>query len=211
LAHTGDKFDAVELLQTVQIDPAVQILARAFQDDPTSSFLVPDPKRRATMLAWSFGVIIRYGLLHGEVYITANLDGVACWLPPGKTNPTTWGLLRAGMYLAPLKVGWDGVGRMLTFVQYTDRVHEHRAPFPHWYLAVLGVEPARQGQGVGTRLIDTVRVRADAAGIPCYLETQNPRNVPFYENRGFKVVDHGPISKGGPWSWAMLREPGSGI
>ncbi|HUX87231.1 MAG TPA: hypothetical protein VMW65_09540 [Chloroflexota bacterium] len=145
MADHQDRSDTLRRLQVAQIESAAQMLARAFQDDPTSIFIVPEAKRRFVALSWSFGVIIRYGLSHGEVYTTAGLKGIACWLPPGRTSPTAWGLLRAGIYLAPFKVGLAGVARMLAFVQYTDRVHEIRAPFPHWYLAVLGVEPVRQG------------------------------------------------------------------
>jgi ribosomal protein S18 acetylase RimI-like enzyme len=78
----------------------------------------------------------------------------------------------------------------------------------HWYLWGLGVEPSRQGQGIGGMLIQPVLARADASGLPCYLETMNEKNVPFYEKHGFKIVSDAEVPRHGLRVWAMLREPG---
>ena len=64
----------------------------------------------------------------------------------------------------------------------------HHAPTSH-HLTVLGTLPSHQGKGVGGKLIKFGIARADAAGVPCYLESSNPKNVPFYERHGFKVVE----------------------
>ena len=59
---------------------------------------------------------------------------------------------------------------------------------------------------------------ADARGVPCCLESSNPRNVPFYKRLGFKVVEefypfeNGIFGNGekcpgkGPVCTLMLRE-----
>jgi hypothetical protein len=45
--------------------------------------------------------------------------------------------------------------------------------------------------------------------LPCYLETENERNLPFYERHGFEVVSDGEVPKRGLRVWAMVREPHS--
>lgn len=50
-----------------------------------------------------------------------------------------------------------------------------------------------------------VLARADAAGLPCYLETLSERNLPFYERYGFQVTFSGEVPEGGPMAWAMVR------
>jgi GNAT superfamily N-acetyltransferase len=56
---------------------------------------------------------------------------------------------------------------------------------PH-YLAVLGTNPAHQGEGIGSALVR--HVLDDPANVrePAYLETETPANVPFYERTGFE-------------------------
>jgi ribosomal protein S18 acetylase RimI-like enzyme len=59
---------------------------------------------------------------------------------------------------------------------------------PHWYLSWLAVEPDRQGDGLGARLLAHCLEIVDERGSPAFLETPNPRNVGFYERHGFEVV-----------------------
>jgi GNAT superfamily N-acetyltransferase len=72
---------------------------------------------------------------------------------------------------------------------------------------LLGVDPPRQGQGVGGALIAPVLAKTDAAGVPCYLETMKTRNVPFYRKHGFEVVVEDDLPGGGFHFWTMRRDP----
>ena len=53
---------------------------------------------------------------------------------------------------------------------------------------VVGVIPARHRQGFGRALLRPVLDRADAEGLPCYLETAQPENVAFYQKLGFDII-----------------------
>ena len=90
---------------------------------------------------------------------------------------------------------------------YADRLHERAVDGPHWYLYGMGVKPSHQRQGVGHMLLQNVLVEADKAGLPCYLDTTNASNLPFYKRHGFSVVAHGQPIAEGPVIWAMRREP----
>ncbi len=194
-------------LQANQLSQASEVMAQAFQNDPMLQYLVPDDTKRVRLLPSFFGTVVRYCLRYGEVYTTETLDGVACWLPPGNTTPTIGRMLRIGIHVSPLQFGWIGIRRFMTLATYTDAVHKRFAPGKHWYLWALGVNPPRQGQGIGGMLMQPVLARADVASLPCYLETENEKNVPFYQKHSFQVVSHGEVSKSGLRVWAMLREP----
>jgi GNAT superfamily N-acetyltransferase len=75
------------------------------------------------------------------------------------------------------------------------------------YLLNLAVESARQQHGIGSALIVPVLARADRNKQPCYLETNNPNNLPFYTKHGFVVAHSGQVPNNGPAFWAMLRKP----
>jgi len=190
-----------------RLDQASEVLARAFQNDPMLKYLVPDDARRVGLLPSFFGTVVRYCLRYGEVYTTETLDGIACWLSPGNTEPTIGRMLRIGIHVSPLQFGWAGLRRFMTLAGYTDAVHERAVSGQYWYLWALGVNPPCQGQGIGGMLMQPVLARADAARLACYLETENEGNVSFYQKYGFQVVSKGEVPKGGLGVWAMLREP----
>ena len=69
-----------------------------------------------------------------------------------------------------------------------DEAHAAQ-PADHWYLAFLGVETARQGQGLGSILMKQSIRHVDEQGMPAYLESSNPQNIPFYQRHGFEVIE----------------------
>jgi len=76
-------------------------------------------------------------------------------------------------------------------LRFTAGVTKLRPAQPYWYLEVVGVEPAAQGMGIGTRLLEPVLTVADEAGQLCYLETITERNVAWYRRLGFEVRSAG--------------------
>ena len=194
------------LLQAAQVEQASQLLGRAFQDDPLMVYIVPRAARRRRSLPSFFRVTLHYCLRYGTVYTTESLDGVACCLPPGQTSPSILRLLGVILGGTPWVPSPLALPRTLHATRYTDEVHASAAPGPHWYLWVLGVEPENQGQGHGGRLLQAVIQQARAQGVPCYLETENPRNVPFYQKHGFRLVREVAIPKSDLRVYALLWE-----
>jgi ribosomal protein S18 acetylase RimI-like enzyme len=187
------------------LDQAAQVMARVFQNDPMLKYLVPDDARRVRLLPSFFSMVVRYCSRYGEVYTTPTLEGLACWLPPG-IEPTIGRMVRIGIRVSPLDFGWAAFRRYLDLAAYTDIVHKRSVPKRHWYLWALGVDPPHQGQGIGGKLLQPVLEQADTAGLPCYLETENERNLPFYQRYGFKVVSNGEVPRRGLRVWAMVRK-----
>ena len=193
-------------LQPAQHRQAGEMLARAFYDDPLSVYLAPNDAKRARVLPWLYERIVRYGAMYdGELLTTGGIDGVAVWLPPGLSHTPITRLVRAGLALTPLKFGLGALGRFMN-ANYVEQLRAKLAPEPHWYLWVIGVEPERQGRGLGGSLVEPMIVRADAERMPCYLETHKERNVAFYQKHGYNVVHSGHVPKGGPAFWCMKRE-----
>jgi ribosomal protein S18 acetylase RimI-like enzyme len=189
-------------------EAASSVLARAFQDDPMMRYLIPDAARRTRLLPGFLGGVVNYCLSYGKVDVAPNLAGAACWLPPGETGTTFWRMLRSGMVPASLRLGPAGFGRLMGLTSYMDRLHERRMPDPHWYLWLLGVEPSSKGLGIGGSLLRSGLARADAARLPCYLETHNADNLKFYEKHGFRLADVAKASDRGIRIWTMTRSPG---
>ena len=170
-----------------QQEEAAAVLARAFRDNPLNvTVLGPDPARRlrANHAAMTELVPIarRVGLVLGAP-AQGTCAGVLLAAPPLTYPFPPPGL---GAWLR----GWFIQGprarrRWSEVFHHLDALHPDT---PHWYVAALGVDPPRQRAGLGRALLAALCARADADGVFCYLETDRPENVTFYQSAGFAVA-----------------------
>lgn len=167
--------------------------------------MAPDEKKRAAIGQWFFEKAIGMGERWGEVYTNDDAAAVSVWFPPGETELTPMKMLRAGLAMLPFKTGLGGVSRFMKVGPVTEKLHHHSVEGRHWYLLALGTKPELQGTGLGSALIDVGAKQADAAGLPCYLETATESNVAFYTKRGFEVKDKADVL--GFTLWGMTRQP----
>ena len=188
---------------------AVDSVTRAFLDDPMWSCVLPDREARGTLLRPMWDALIGFSRVYGEALTTAEGEGAACWVAPGNTKTTLWKLLRTGMALprSMARLPKDARERFFGMMRFIDGHHKELMPGPHWYLWVLGVAPEAQGRGIGGQLLEPVLARAEAEGVPCYLETQTEENVAFYRKRGFESVLEGREPIGDLPIWFMVRPP----
>jgi GNAT superfamily N-acetyltransferase len=73
-------------------------------------------------------------------------------------------------------------------VEFMSEQADGLLPENIWYLSILAIDPAFQGQGLGTGLVETIIDKADGMGIPTYLETYTPENKTFYKRLGYRVT-----------------------
>ena len=186
------------------------ILAEAMADDPLSTFWFPDKTDRIKKLTDMFRPEVKYCFRHGTVYATSALmEGIALLITL-KSLPRTLGMLiqNGGLSLLfkfPIKT----IQSMNAYEKFAAVIHSRIAPFPHWYLHNIAVQKPFRRKGFAGKLIKPILTELEKREIPCYLETQNPANVPIYEHYGFKVINISKIpGTGGVKNWAMLRVPG---
>ena len=189
--------------------PAVgEVFAGSHADYPPFRHLFPDPARRAAVLRTFFTATVRDALAFGAVDAAVGdgdrLLGVAVWLPPGAFPWSTRRKLRSTP--AMLKVARAAPGSFRGFMRLGANAERHHPRDRHWNLETMGIAPAAQGQGVGSRLITPGLARADLQRLPCYLTTAKGANVGFYRRFGFEVEAEGlPLVPGGPTHWGMRR------
>jgi len=192
-------------IDEAELPAAANVLAHAFQDDPGTLYLIPDPVRRAALLPLMFQVMIRYGLKYGEVCGDQRVPrGVAIWLPPGKSTPDDAGMGEAGIGAVAEEWGEEAMGRLGTLVASLEVLHSRLVKIPHWRLFFVGVEPEHQGKGVGGALLQA-KPSQPSDNTPTYLETFTLPNVRFYRQHGYSVVGENDMAGSGIHVWSMLR------
>jgi len=190
------------------LDAAATIQGRAFLDDPLFQFVFPDQAEREQRLPWVMRIGLAIGVQVGHVHTTRGaMLGHAVWLPPGDTHLSDARLAEAGFVEPERHMGESAVARFGAFMEQASAIHERLLPMPHWYLMILGVDPPLQGRGVGGELMKLTIANADAARLPCYLETAKERNLAFYRKHGFEVAEEHAGVGGGPKMWMMIRRP----
>jgi GNAT superfamily N-acetyltransferase len=179
-----------------------QVLARAFYDDPVSRWVLLAEGSRHQRLRRFFITELRHeSLRHGAVEVArvdGRVTGAAVWFPPGAS---------LGTEVSALPGYLRAFGRRLVIVSRYQSAAVSTRPRdePHWYLAYIGVDPARQGSGVGAALLRSRLQRCDQEGLPAYLESSNLKNVPLYQHFGFQVTGTLGLPEGAPVVSTMWR------
>jgi ribosomal protein S18 acetylase RimI-like enzyme len=188
-------------------DAAAAVLGRAFAEYDLFRYYFPDKtERRAVADTFAF-ILLSVSLKYGEVYASSEkLEGVAAWLPPGKAFFGGWQIIRSVPLSIIFRFARLGASRMRVYGSYVDKMHRKLVPYPHWYLQVIGVDPAYHGQGFSSRLVRPVLERIDRERMPCFLDTNTRKNVAIYRRFGFELVSEDKIPGTEVTSFAMLRK-----
>lgn len=176
----------------------LSVVALAFASDPIARWATPDPvKFLASMpqIAKAFG---GRGFAHDSVYIAEGGGGAALWLPPGVEPDSE--------RMSEIVFQHGQLDRLPELGELMERVRAYHPEEPHWYLPLIGVDPAAQGRGIGAALMKHALARCDAEGATAFLESSNPRNVSLYERHGFEVITTVQVGSSPPMT-PMVRRP----
>jgi ribosomal protein S18 acetylase RimI-like enzyme len=181
-------FDLYRLTRT-DLERGTKLLVRAFHDDSLTLYFIPPCANWEELATQYFAFRLRFGIMNGEVYATSpEMEGLAAWFAPGRSDLTTFRLMIAGGISLFRYMGGDAISRMNMVGMYASKLRNLHVQGPHWHLFPIAVDPEFQGKGYSSALMRPMLARINQEGLPCYLETQNEKNVPLYEHFGFKVV-----------------------
>ncbi len=194
-------------IQKDSIKAASKTYEQAFRDDPLFTQLLPEEEVRREKILLIFELFLRYATHFGEVYATSRaLEGVIMWIPSEHAVMTPEKMAHSGCLGVTQKIGEAFFETWAELFEHLENKHREVAPFKHYYLAGMAVQPESQGQGYCGALMRPMIQRFDEQGIPCYLETQNEKNVGLYEHFGFEVREVFVVPKVEANCWAMLRK-----
>ena len=173
-------------------------LVLAFAADPVERWLYPEPQQYLSCFPRFLAAFGGKAFREQAVWGLGGFSAVALWLPPGiEADGEAVTTTLAGT-VAPSKHD-----DMFAVLGQMDTAHPS---YPHWYLPWFAVDAALQGNGLGGQLMRSCLQVVDASHLPAYLETPNPRTVPFYQRHGFEVTGKAQAGTCPPITF-MLRAP----
>ncbi|HPI18356.1 MAG TPA: N-acetyltransferase [Mesotoga sp.] len=205
-AHEGKLKPGDSVLEPIRVSDrehssAIEILARAFTGDPMVKYVAGEKAKQYVNKI--YGVMFRAYSTKGYAYFDSpRMNGMILWIDSGE-DPGLGAWIRGGA-LKMLTFPAGSLGRLMKVGRGVSKVHKECIKEHHLHLIFIAVSPASQGKGIGRQLMSLLTHEADSKALPCYLETQNPSNLRFYESFGFYVAKEIEISPE-LRSWSMVR------
>jgi GNAT superfamily N-acetyltransferase len=155
-------------------------LVLAFAADPVERWLYPEPWQYLSHFPRFLAAFGGRAFAERTVWRLGEFSAVALWLPPDT------------------EADGDAISTVLAETVAADKHEDTFAVLGqmdtahpacrHWYLPWFAVDTALQGRGVGGQLMESCLQIVDGTHLPAYLETPNPRTIPFYQRYGFEVT-----------------------
>jgi ribosomal protein S18 acetylase RimI-like enzyme len=186
----------VAAISASELDQAVATICLAFSSDPAARWTYPDAYAYVSYFPRIVRAFGGRAFEYGTGHEVSGFRGVALWLRPDvHPDQEALGAIMQESLVADCFEEVSGV---------FERMAAYHPDEPHWYLAMIGVDPAHQGRGYGSALLRHTLLQCDKDHVAAYLESSNPANVPLYERHGFVVL--GTIQVGSsPPIFPMLR------
>jgi ribosomal protein S18 acetylase RimI-like enzyme len=176
---------------------AYATLTAAFISDPLLRWVFPSADKYIEAFPKLLDAFGRPGLERGTVFSDSEFHAVSIWLPPGVEVDEE----RVGATLEAI-VSADRLGPFVAVLDAMGKYHPHDEPL--WFLPAIGVDPAGQGKGMGSALMQHALKLCDQQGTRAYLESSNPKNLTYYQRHGFEIM--GCIEMpGAPKVYPMIR------
>jgi GNAT superfamily N-acetyltransferase len=191
-------------------DAVAKLLDEAFQQDPVSSWVFPDPEDRRRTHGRLMGAFLDSALADGYVDMAEDGSAAALWLSvpahEGDSEGDGDGAAQEADEAAEFRALVDPSNeRVEQIARLTAAIHPKDRP--HEYLMLIAVSEEVRSQGMGSALIGRVLERCDREGLHAYLEASSMRSRALYERLGFAFTGRALDLPGGPQMFPMWREP----
>jgi GNAT superfamily N-acetyltransferase len=192
----------VAILTEAELPDAIGTLARGMRDNPLHvAAFGDDLAHRVASLTQMFSGVMPMQPEPLRARADGAIVGVCGHIPPGPCMVTTFGELPADQF-PPF---FEDRGDQARVVEWLQTWGKHDPAEPHFHLGPVAADAGKQGQGIGSALMQAFCDRVDRDGALAYLETDKAGNVKFYAKFGFETIDEANVI--GVSNWFMRRAP----
>jgi ribosomal protein S18 acetylase RimI-like enzyme len=177
---TGTMSPSISTVADAHKERAIGTIMTAFTADPALRWVLPDPQQYLTHGPEFVRRFCGRAFDNQSAFVAEGFMGAALWLPPG-VDPDGEGIDEWMNEAVPE----EKQSKVSAFFDEMDKYHPHE---PIWYLAMIGVDPARQGMGLGSALLAHALAAVDREAKPAYLEATTESSRDLYARHGFEVI-----------------------
>ena len=177
------------------LENAFQLMIRSFRDYPKLAGLFTDWDDRQAGIEMTVRYYGAFDFMYGNAYsLDENMTEIAMLMFSEEQDFSEERFEAAGFNTeefrrAASRLSEDNQKKWWAFFDELDRTEAAlHIPTPYLYVDFLCVADDVQGQGRGSRLIQTVCRYADGIGMPVMLFTNGEDDIRFYEKNGFQIV-----------------------
>jgi len=189
--HQDGAMSEVRRVGQEALESVATTVAASFADDPIWKWIYDT----SDTIAIETGIVLARMLVArstpGDAIHSIDDEGaVALWTAPKESSSTENEALRDDQAMPFTTAFAAQLGdRIAVTGKLSAAMAVHRPSQTHWYLGILGTHPDRQNQGLGSMVLAKMLSKADAIGLPTFLESSNPRNYDFYRRHGYTDAD----------------------
>ena len=158
----------------------IDVLSASFDDNKSINYIVRQGSNRTKRIRLLMGYCFDVCLSNGHVYVSDDEYACALVLCSEKTKVS----IRRNLSLIFNCTGLLNVIRVLRREKLLKSHHPMELFYHLWF---IGVIPIQQNKGIGSKLLGEVLESCDVDRRPVYLETSVLRNIPWYQQHGFKT------------------------
>ncbi len=194
----------VERVPRADADPVIDVLCESFREYPVMRFVLGEEGDYDARLRRMIGLFVTARTLLDDVIFgirdAGELVAVATTSNPARPPHPDFAALRDAVWN---ELGPESAARYQRCVTAWQSMESQ---VPQLHVNMIGVRRAYQTLRLGSKLLDAVHALAEM--VPGYegvsLTTEEPRNVRFYQNRGYRVIGNARISSDLE-AWSFLR------
>ena len=195
-------------MQKDQVEAVTETLAGAVRSQISAVIDISTAERERAYVA-RLRDMVEFGFEWGIPYVATDdrIVGVALWMPPHTNRMAPEEELEFPSCNVPEIFRATTFGNFGPMADMLTHLHQQDMKEAHWYLPLMGIDPAHQGKGLGHQLVAPVLDIASKEGVPCYVEVLDPATVRFFKRLGFEVVANGVEPLSGLSYWTFRRDP----
>ncbi len=171
--------------EAVDKTTVVTILSKSFIDNQSVNFVINQDKDRLSrinaLMDYSFEMCYEFG----EVWLTEDKKACALILFPQNKRTT----VKAIWLNIKLIIQAIGIANISKTLKREAQIHKVQPVEKMAYLWFIGVDPAFQQKGIGSKLLNQIISRFSELNLPLYLETSTQNNIPWYQTFGFTIYN----------------------
>lgn len=194
-------------LKKHDIKRAARIYFKAYQEYPIWQFLIPDEMERKTKFLSLWEFFVKFYHKYGQIFANSSkFEGLVSIVHSEKMNTSLIKQLSCGGFKVIRKFGIKFLRKSIPIENYIQSERVKNAPFSHWYLSYIAVDPEYQSKGIGSIMLKKLFKKYEKYNLPFYLETHVKRNVSFYQNLNFELLKESITPGTDIQMWCMLKK-----